>query len=170
MALTKSELIAALQNEIRILLHLTGKIEHSMLDYRPTPKQRSMRELLRYLSMMGPMLVQVATSEAGSFGREAWMAAKEAADARDFDDTLAVIAAQSDGYATVLGALSDADLAKPMAAFDGSQTTRGAFIVNLVLCGHAAYRMQLFLYLKACGVEALGTANLWRGADPAPPA
>jgi hypothetical protein len=26
-----------------------------------------------------------------------------------------------------------------------------AFIVNQVLCGCAAYRTQLFLYLKACG-------------------
>ena len=39
--LTKSELIASLQNEVRILLHLCSKIEPQMLDYRPTPKQRS---------------------------------------------------------------------------------------------------------------------------------
>jgi hypothetical protein len=48
----------------------------------------------------------------------------------------------------------------------GSKMTRGAFIVNLVLCGCAAYRTQLFLYLKACGREELGTMNLWAGMDP----
>ena len=53
MVLTKPELIASLQNEVRILLHLADKIEPGMLDYRPTPKQRSTLELLRYLSMMG---------------------------------------------------------------------------------------------------------------------
>ena len=47
----------------------------------------------------------------------------------------------------------------------GSKTTRGAFIVNLVLCGCAAYRTQLFLYLKACGREELSTMNLWAGVD-----
>ena len=32
----------------------------------------------------------------------------------------------------------------------------------------AAYRTQLFCYLKSCGREELGTANLWRGVDPTP--
>ena len=46
MGLTKSELLTALQNEARILMHLIGKIDHSAIDYRPTPKQRSTLELL----------------------------------------------------------------------------------------------------------------------------
>ena len=47
----------------------------------------------------------------------------------------------------------------------GRKTTRGAFIVELVLGGCAAYRTQLFLYLKACGREELTTMNLWGGMD-----
>ena len=47
----------------------------------------------------------------------------------------------------------------------GNVTTRGAALVNMVLCGYAAYRMQLFLYLKAMGREELNTINLWGGAD-----
>ena len=47
MVLTKEELIGSLQNEVRILQHLCTKIEPSMIDYRPTPKQRSTLELLR---------------------------------------------------------------------------------------------------------------------------
>ena len=46
MVLTKNELIASLQHEVRVLLHLASKIDRSMLDYRPTPKQRSTLELL----------------------------------------------------------------------------------------------------------------------------
>ena len=57
MALTKEELIGSLQNEIRILLHLAGKIDKNKLDYRPTAKQRSTIELLRYLTCMGRGLV-----------------------------------------------------------------------------------------------------------------
>ena len=38
-------------------------------------------------------------------------------------------------------------------------------VIALVLCGCAAYRTQLFLYLKACGREELSTMNLWAGAD-----
>ena len=35
----------------------------------------------------------------------------------------------------------------------------------LVLCHLAAYRMQLFLYLKSSGREELNTLNLWMGMD-----
>jgi hypothetical protein len=52
----------------------------------------------------------------------------------------------------------------------GRKATRGAFIVNTVLCGYAAYRTQLFLYLKASGREELNTMNLWAGMDPTPSA
>jgi len=52
--MTNQELISALQNEVRILLHLAGKIDPRKPDYRPTQKQRSTIELLRYLSIMGP--------------------------------------------------------------------------------------------------------------------
>ncbi len=52
MVLTKAELISSLQNEIRILVHLCGKVQPEMVDYRPTPKQRSTVELLRYLTIM----------------------------------------------------------------------------------------------------------------------
>ena len=64
--------------------------------------------------------------------------------------------------------MADDVFREEMDGFSG-KTTRGAFIVNLVLSGHAAYRTQLFLYLKSSGREELGTLNLWQGIDaPAP--
>jgi len=162
MVLNKSELIASLQNEVRILLHLASKIDPAMLDYRPSSKQRSTIELLRYLSVMGPGLVQAA--KAGGFDPAVWTVAEQAANARDFDQTLEAIAAHADTYATLLDTMSDADFREEIEMF-GRKTIRGPFIVNLVLCGCAAYRTQLFLYLKACGREELSTMNLWRGVD-----
>ena len=53
-SITKEQLVASLQNEVRILLHLVSKIDRSQLNYRPTPGQRSTLELLRYLSIMEP--------------------------------------------------------------------------------------------------------------------
>lgn len=162
MVLTKSELIASLQHEVRILVHLASKIDRAMLDYRPTPKQRSTIELLKYLTIMGPTLVEFA--KAGTFDPAIWTVAEKAAAARDFDQTVAAIAAQSDTYAKHLGEMSDSDFRGEITMF-GNKTTRGAFIVNLVLCGCAAYRTQLFVYLKACGREELSTMNLWAGVD-----
>ena len=167
MVLTKSELIASLQQEVRILLHLSSKIDQTMLDYRPTPKQRSTIELLRYLTIMGPMLVRF--TKAGNFDPAVWTVEEKAAVARDFDQTVAAIAAQGDLYASLLGDMSDADFRTEIVMF-GNKTTRGAFLVNLVLCGYAAYRTQLFVYLKACGRDELSTMNLWAGVDAPVPA
>jgi len=165
MVLVKSELIAQLQKEIDILLHLASKIDRSKIDYRPTPKQRSIIELLRYMSIMGPQLVNAAKTQ---WDAAAWQAANKAAEARDLDQTLAVIAGQKDVYAKELAGWTDADFRSEMTGFDGSKLSRGLFLVNLVLGGHAAYRTQLFCYLKACGREELGTVNLWMGVDPPP--
>ena len=162
MVLTKSELIASLQHEVHVLLHLASKIDRAQLDYRPTPKQRSTFELLKYLSYMGPVMVEAAN--AGGFDRNAWGTETQAAEMRDFDETLAAIAAQRDTYASRLGAMSDADFRVEIEMF-GRRTSRGAFLVNTVLCGYAAYRTQLFVYLKACGRDELNTMNLWAGVD-----
>ncbi len=165
MVLTKAELIAALQDEVRILLHLTGKVDPAMSDYRPTPVQRSTSELIKYLSFMGPTIVKGAID--GTFDETAWEAAKKRAAAGSLQDAVEAIRAHGTTYASLLGDLTDDDLRAEIEVF-GEKTSRGAFLVRWVLSGCAAYRMQLFLYLKACGQSELGTMNLWAGVD-APP-
>ena len=165
MVLTQNELIGALQHEVNILQHLCSKIESSMLTYRPTPKQRSTRELLDYLAVMGPVLVKSAL--AGGFVQDEWVARAKAASELSFDELVKALAAQADEYTQLLANEPDTTFRKEIEMF-GGKTTVGSFIVSMVLGGAAAYRTQLFCYLKSCGREELGTANLWRGVDPTP--
>jgi hypothetical protein len=160
-ALTTAEVIAQLQKEVRILLHLAGKVDRSQLDYRPTSKQRSTIELLRYLLNMGPSLIRGIKS---GFDVERWQADTAAANAMSFDQLLAGIEKQSAEYASLLEAWTEADFRGEVELF-GRKATRGAFLLELVLGGCAAYRTQLFCYLKACGREELSTSNLWQGMD-----
>jgi hypothetical protein len=162
MVLTKEELISLLQNEVRILLHLTTKIDRNQLDYRPTPKQRSTIELLRYLTIMGPALIPAIKT--GTFDGAAFGAAQAAANAMNFDQVIAAIEKLSSYYAEQLGAFSDADFREQIDMF-GQKFSRGSHLVSLVVSGHAAYRTQLFCYLKACGRDELNTWNLWGGMD-----
>src|SRR6266436_6584144 len=164
MVLTKEELIASLRHEVRILTHLAGKVDKSKLDYRPTPKQRSTLELLQYMAIMGP--TQVAVIKAGAFNRAAWGPADAAAKAMNFDQAISAIQKQSDEYTRLLSGWTEADFRGEIDMF-GTKSTRGSLLVNLVLSGHAAYRTQLFCYLKACGREELSTMNLWAGVDGA---
>jgi hypothetical protein len=167
MVLTKAELIALLRKEVRLLLHLTTKIDPSMLDYRPTPNQRSTIELLRYLTTSAPALIQYAKGQ--PMDADAIAEATRQANSRDFDETLAALASLPDQYAELLADLSDDDLRGEIMWVDGSRITRGFFLVSYVFGQYTAYRLQLFLYLKACGREELNTMNLWLGADvPAP--
>ena len=165
MVLSKAELVTSLQHEVSVLLHLASKIDRMQVDFRPTPTQRSTIELLRYLTVQGPVLVESA--KAGAFDGAAWGAAQGQANTLDVDGLCAVIATQRDQYAAQLADVTDADMAAQIEMF-GSQSSRGAFLVNIVLANHIAYRTQLFMYLKLCGREELNTANLWRGMD-APP-
>ena len=162
MVLNKSELVSALQKETRILAHLATKVDPAMLDYRPTPKQRSMREWFDYMSMMGRHLV--IDGRAGGFNTEAWQAAATAASSRSFDETVAAIRDLGDFYATAVGEMTDDDFRKEVSFF-GTTGSLGGFFVNTILASHAAYRTQIFCYLKSCGRTDLTTMNLWAGMD-----
>lgn len=166
MLLTKAEFAAAMRDEVRILLHLAEKIEPATWDYRPTPQQRSTGDLIKYLSMMGPAILRAAKT--GAFDEAGWVAAEQAAGAGTVEQAVAAIAGQIDIYDAILRDVTDAELRAEVDLF-GEKSTRGAFLAKWLLAGSAAYRMQLFLYLKAAGQPGLGTMNLWAGVD-APPA
>jgi hypothetical protein len=167
MVLTKTELGAALEKEVAILIHLAQKFDETSVHYRPTAKQRSSLELLRYLSVMGPALVEAAKN--GGFDPSAWQAKMAHAETLDINGIIAALESQKATYAALLRDISDEDFRAPLQMF-GNTSSKGAFIVNLVLGGCAAYRTQLFLYLKSCGREELGTLNLWQGVDAPVPA
>jgi hypothetical protein len=168
MVLSKEELVASLKNEVRILLHLAGKIDKSKLDYRPTPRQRSILELVQYLAIMAP--AQIAAIKGGDFSRPAmisvWRPAETAAKSMNFEQAVAAIQQQSAQFDQIFSDWSETDLRSQVDMF-GHKSTRGELLVNLVLSGFAAYRMQLFCYLKSCGREELNTVNLWMGTDAA---
>lgn len=162
MVLTKEELISTLQNEVRILVHLAGKVDRSKLDYRPSAKQRSTLELLQYMVIMGPEIIRGI--HAGAFNGEAWGKAEAAAKAMSFDEALAAIGHQFALYPELLNTFSESDFRSTIDMF-GRKDSKGSLIVNMVASGYAAYRTQLFIYLKACGRDELNTMNLWAGMD-----
>lgn len=166
MVLTKDELISALNHEVHLLLHLASKIEPGNLDYRPTPSQRSVLELLQYLTVMGPIHLRGVMADHFDMGewRSEWTKWQAVAKAMDLDQAKAEIARHRSLFQELLAPCSDDDLRKPIEMF-GSKASRGSMIVRLVLSHYTAYRMQLFLYLKECGHEQLNTLNLWMGID-----
>jgi hypothetical protein len=168
MVLTKDELVGSLKHEVRILVHLASKVDPAKIDYRPTTKQRSILELLQVHDDHGShtdCCNQGRSLQSPGFERRLGPA-EAAAKAMNFDQAVSAIRKLSDEYARHLSEWTEADFRSEIDVF-GRASTRGRQLVNLVLNGHAAYRTQLFCYLKSCGREELSTMNLWAGVDAA---
>jgi hypothetical protein len=151
---------------VRILLHQAGQIDKSKLDYRPTPRQRSILELLQYLAIMAP--TQIAAIKGEDFSRSAmmsmWRPAETTAKSMDFEQAVAAIQQQSAQFDQIFSDSMAADLRSEVDMF-GHKVTRGELLVTQVVSAFAACRMQLFCYLKSCGREELNTVDLWMGTD-----
>jgi hypothetical protein len=66
---------------------------------------------------------------------------------------------------------SEADFASTIALFGQPEKPKSVYLIEFILGWLYAYKMQLFLYMKAHGHPTLGTMNLWAGMDaPAPEA
>jgi hypothetical protein len=171
MVLTREELIERLQHEIRILLHLISKVDPTKLNYRPTPRQRSLLEVLQYFTVFVP--IHLRTIQSGVWNmdtwRDAWRKEEPAAGKRNLAEIKQAISHQPELFTRLVTSLTDGDLRAEMEMF-GQRASRGSWLVWMVLCHYVAYRMQLFLYLKACGREELGTLDLWAGIDTLPSA
>ena len=166
MVLTKEELLSGLHHEAHILTHLASKADPSMHDYRPTPSQRSMLELLQYLATMGPAQIELIKNDGFNPAalRSTWTAAEERAKAMSFDQAVDAIRGLPGEYRRLLADWTDDDLRAEIDMF-GNRFTRGKMLVMMVYNAHAAYRTQLFCYLKSCGRHELNTMNLWAGQD-----
>ena len=160
--LTKSQLLASIGEEIRIVRHLARKIPPGTHDWRPTPGQRSTIELLRYLSTAAIDLATEVMTGGWDVTHVTGKAPKDLP-AADFD---AAMARQDAAIRRLLDPLSEADFAQRPATLPTGEASRlGVVLVNVVLKALVAYRMQLFLYAKHSGNAALSTYDCWFGVD-----
>jgi hypothetical protein len=108
-----------------------------------------MLELLQYLVIMGP--IHLRAFKEGVFDldawRNTWRTEDAGAKAMKQGEVKYGIGKQSALFTELVGSCSDADLRAQIEMF-GRKASRGSWIVSLVLCHYAAYRMQLFLYLE----------------------
>ena len=165
--LTSAQFLHSCQHEIRVIQHLATKVPADRLSWRPTPKQRSLLELLQYLTVCA-----IAPARWITDGN--WDAA-EAMEKEAETVTAATFAAAMDRQRAALEALvapiSEADMASKRTALPwGTPCTYGEGFVDMCLKTLVAYRMQLFLWAKESGNAALGPGDCWVGVDSKRPA
>ncbi|MHC4932030.1 MAG: hypothetical protein ACYTGV_07570 [Planctomycetota bacterium] len=158
--ITKEQLLDSMRHETRVFQHLATKVPEGSYDYRPTPAQRSLLELMQYMTRMAIVPAAYAV-------RRNWEGAEEL-EAEAEEVTPGTFSAEMDRQLVMLEELLggiDEEEAKTRAAAMpwGTPTTLGAGLMDMALKTLVAYRMQLFLYVKACGVAGIGPAECWAG-------
>lgn len=163
--LTMEQLIASAQHEINIIKHLATKVLPGTLDWRPTPKQRSILELMQYLSNAAWVSAKaVLEGNAGAF--QSMEGLMKETTPENFAEKMDANAAE---LKSLLAQLDEAELEKEVDLFNtGFAQKKSSALLELVLKGLTAYRMQFFLYIKASGNHEIGTSNAWMGTDPKP--
>jgi len=163
--ITKAQLLESMRHETRVIRHLASKAKPDMLDWRPTPGQRSLLELLRYMARMA-IVPAVAVVKGGWDHANAMEGETASMPLEDFDRQMQV---QIDRLEALLDGVDEKSAATDPAVLPwGTPTTVGLAFVDMVLKTFVAYRMQLFLYLKQAGRHDLGPAQCWVGVDPPP--
>jgi len=158
---TKDNFIKSLKNEVRIIKNLAKKIPEGTMDYRPTPVQRSTLELLQYLSISGAGTMKaILTGDIKVYGE--YHTHKTETTSENFADKMD---AQEKDMLETFAQFKDEDFTQDV-DFYGIKT-KVEHLIDGVLKNFAAYRMQLFLYMKSNGAY-VSTMDLWAGMDTPP--
>ncbi len=158
---TKQNLIDSIKNEHRIIVHLFEKIPAGTFDYKLTEKQRTTLELLQYLSMVTPATIEaVAKGDTSHF-----MPFVEIGKTVTPENFLEVFNKHLAEAVATLESMTEEDLGTVINLFRMGDMTKGVYLVETILKWLPAYKMQLFLYIKASGNTAIGTSNVWGGFD-----
>jgi hypothetical protein len=157
--ITKEQYIGSFVHEIEIIKHLAGKVDASKLDYRPTPGQRSTLELLQYLG--STIHTSVSAYIAGD--QNVYIELSKNKDLVTFENFISKMDEHSKFVKEAIGALTEEDMQKESTIW-GSTATLAMHLLG-VLKSVTAYKMQLFLYIKASGNSEIGTSNVWGGRD-----
>lgn len=160
---TKVEILNSMRDEIKIIKHLASKIKEEHLGYQPSDKQRTMLQLLQYLSYCGMGSATTVITGTRDHGKKM----SEDSTKINLGNFAAAMDNQMKHIEELLKdlddkALSERDATQPW----GIPQKAGAALVNKALKFFVGYRMQLFLYMKAAGIPNLGTSNCWMGVDP----
>lgn len=157
---TKENFIKSLENEVRIIKHLGTKVTPAMADYRPSPAQRSTLELMQYISSVGSGIMK-SILDGDTKGWTEYDEFRKSVTVENFAEKMDIELADMKENFTKF---SDEDFSQERDFYGKAQVSE--HMIN-ILRNFSAYRMQLFLYIKANGVN-VNTMNLWGGMDSMP--
>lgn len=160
--ITREEYIESLKQEFKILKHLHSKILPGTENFRFSDNQRSILELMQYLSISTIAGLECILVGNGSPFQEYGAKSKETT----LENFVEKIDEQEKAVEETFAKLTDEELQKSADLWNmGAEERKGSMLISLVLKGITAYRLQLFTLIKASGRGDIGTSDAWRGMD-----
>lgn len=156
---TKQDFINSLANDIRIINHLIEKIPADQFNFKLADNQRTVADLIHYLSSIFSNTIQVIKESNQDLYKTF-----PAGPVITHENAVLQMNAELDNVKKLLETWTDEDFKAPISLFGGPEMTKGVMLVDYLLQWAAAYKMQLFLYIKQMGIK-VGTSNVWGGFD-----
>jgi hypothetical protein len=159
--ITKEQYVEALIGEIHIMKHLAEKIQPEQLTHKPTEPQRTLLELMHYLTY----IFIAGTDSAVNGDADAWKKYTNTPvpTLSDFNELLDKEISE---VKALIEPMTGENLEQEVAMWGRTQS-KAMHLLGLLKMA-SAYKMQLFLYMKQSGTTNIGTMNLWAGMDQPP--
>jgi hypothetical protein len=159
----KEQLLESLVKEMKICKRLSTKIPIDQLGFRPKEGLRSNLELLQYLSWCGSGMLLFWTQNEETDFRAYFGKITAKAKEMKATDFIAVMDGQIETVSSILNRFQDSDLDTFEITFPwGAKGKLGEGILETCIKWTTAYKLQLFLCLKLCSDQKLGTPDAWR--------
>ncbi len=163
----KEHLLNNIEKEMNICRRLYTKIPPDQMDYKPGEGVRTTLELLQYLSIAGTLMpdywLQENDTDFGAFYGSKIAASKTLI----HEQFLTVMDEQIITIKSLFGQVSEEDLLNKEVIYpwSGAKAPLGEAMIATSVKWLAAYKLQLFLYIKLYGNKQLATADAWALTD-----
>jgi hypothetical protein len=156
----KQHLLMNLEREIFLLKQLAPIIEERDLNFRPAEKVRSTLELMQYLASIGSVILRWLIRN--DIGKEDWIKIRDERLTVNRENFIRKLDVQLDEIRSYMNSITEQDLLTRIVELPNKEKMPlGAAIINAPIKWLAAYRMEVFVYLKMNGRHDISTREAW---------
>ena len=159
----KQHLLNSIEKEIHICRRLYTKIPADQMNFRPKEGVRSTLELLQYLSIAGTLMPTYWRKESDTDFTAFYVANTTASKSMPAEQFLSVMEEQLVKLKDIFNPITEEDLIQKEITYpwSGAKAALGEGIISTSIKWLAAYKLQLFLFIKLCDDQKLTTPDAW---------
>ena len=158
----KDHLRNAIIDEMKICRRLYRKIPQDKMDFTPKTDMRSIHELLQYLCIVGTALPDYWLNEQGSDFFTEFNKKAAASKYMPHEQFLSVMNDQVELTHKLFDQIDEEDLLNKEVIYPwGGKVQFGEGIISTSIKFLSGYKLQLFLLIRMCTDQEIGTPDAW---------